>query len=168
MEFAGIFAGLGARTTLVYRGDLFLRGFDDSVRAFVKEEIQKKHINLLFNNNVAQIDEEADAQGQSRYTLTMADGSQHTADLVLYATGRKPKTAGLGLENAGVALGDNGKVLVDEYYRTSAENIYAIGDVTDRVQLTPVAIEEGMCIANNLFTDKSKKHLNYQKLLQKL
>lgn len=164
VEFAGIFAGLGARTTLVYRGDLFLRGFDDSVRAFVKEEIQKKHINLLFNNNVAQIDEEADAQGQSRYTLTMADGSQHTTDLVLYATGRKPKTAGLGLENAGVALGDNGKVLVDEYYRTSAENIYAIGDVTDRVQLTPVAIEEGMCIANNLFTDNPKKRLNYQNI----
>ena len=78
VEFAGIFAGLGARTTLVYRGDLFLRGFDDSVREFVKAEIEKKHINLLFNNNVAQIDEQADAQGQSRFTLTMADGSQRT------------------------------------------------------------------------------------------
>ena len=164
VEFAGIFAGLGARATLVYRGDLFLRGFDDSVREFVKAEIEKKHINLLFNSNVAQIDEQADAQGQARFTLTMADGSQRTTDLVLYATGRKPKTAGLGLENAGVALGDNGEVLVDEYYQTSAENIYAIGDVTDRVQLTPVAIEEGMCIANNLFTDNPKKRLNYQNI----
>ena len=164
VEFAGIFAGLGARTTLMYRGDLFLRGFDDSVREFVKAEIEKKHINLLFNSNVEQIDEQTDAQGQGRFTLTMADGSQRTTDLVLYATGRKPKTAGLGLENAGVALGDNGEVLVDEHYQTSAENIYAIGDVTDRMQLTPVAIEEGMCIANNLFTENPKKRLNYQNI----
>ena len=114
VEFAGIFAGLGARTTLVYRGDLFFRGFDDSVREFVKAEMEKKHINLLFNNNVAQIDEQADAQGQSRFTLTMADAASELTDLVLYATGRKPKTTGLGLEEAGVALGDNGQVLVND------------------------------------------------------
>jgi len=164
VEFAGIFAGLGARTTLVYRGDLFLRGFDDSVREFVKEEVQKKHINLLFNSNVAQIEKRMGADGQSSFELTMTDGSQQTSDLVLYATGRKPKTAGLGLEQAGVALGENGQVLVNDDYQTSVDNIYAIGDVTDRIQLTPVAIEEGMCIANNLFTDNPKKHLDYQNI----
>jgi len=84
--------------------------------------------------------------------------------LVLYATGRKPKTANLGLEQAGVALGDNGQVLIDDYYQTSVDNIFAIGDVTDRIQLTPVAIEEGMCIANNLFTDNPKKHLDYRNI----
>ena len=164
VEFAGIFAGLGARTTLVYRGDLFLRGFDDSVREFVKEEVQKKHINLLFNSNVAQIEKRMGADSHSSFELTMTDGTQQTSDLVLYATGRKPKTAGLGLEQAGVALGENGQVLVNDDYQTSVDNIYAIGDVTDRIQLTPVAIEEGMCIANNLFTDNPKKHLDYQNI----
>ena len=164
VEFAGIFAGLGARTTLVYRGDLFLRGFDDSVREFVKEEVQKKHINLVFNSNVTQIQKQTAANGQNSFELTMADGTQLSSDLVLYATGRKPKTAGLGLEQVGVALGANGEVLVNDDYQTSVDNIYAIGDVTDRIQLTPVAIEEGMCIANNLFTDNPKKHLDYQNI----
>ena len=164
VEFAGIFAGLGAKTTLVYRGDLFLRGFDDSVREFVKAEMEKKHINLLFNNNVARIDKQTAAAGQSPFTLSMEDGQELRSDLVLYATGRKPKTTGLGLEEAGVALGDNGQVLVNDVYQTNVENIYAIGDVTDRVQLTPVAIEEGMCIANNLFTDNPPKRLDYRNI----
>jgi glutathione reductase (NADPH) len=163
VEFAGIFAGLGAKTTLVYRGDLFLRGFDDSVREFVKQEIEKKHINLLFNNNVARIDKQANEENR-RFNLTMEDGSQLSSDLVLYATGRKPKTAGLGLEQAGVALGANGQVLVNDFYQTNVDNIYAIGDVTDRLQLTPVAIEEGMCIANNLFTDNPPKRLDYRNI----
>jgi glutathione reductase (NADPH) len=163
VEFAGIFAGLGAKTTLVYRGDLFLRGFDDSVREFVKQEIEKKHINLLFNSNVARIDKQANEENR-RFNLTMEDGSQLSSDLVLYATGRKPKTAGLGLEQAGVALGANGQVLVNDFYQTNVDNIYAIGDVTDRLQLTPVAIEEGMCIANNLFTDNPPKRLDYRNI----
>ena len=163
VEFAGIFAGLGAKTTLVYRGDLFLRGFDDSVREFVKQEIEKKHINLLFNSNVARIDKQADEENR-RFNLTMEDGSQLSSDLVLYATGRKPKTAGLGLEQAGVAVGANGQVLVNDFYQTNVDNIYAIGDVTDRLQLTPVAIEEGMCIANNLFTDNPPKRLDYRNI----
>jgi glutathione reductase (NADPH) len=163
VEFAGIFAGLGAKTTLVYRGDLFLRGFDDSVREFVKQEIEKKHINLLFNSNVARIDKQANEENR-RFNLTMEDGSQLSSDLVLYATGRKPKTAGLGLEQAGVAVGANGQVLVNDFYQTNVDNIYAIGDVTDRLQLTPVAIEEGMCIANNLFTDNPPKRLDYRNI----
>jgi glutathione reductase (NADPH) len=94
----------------------------------------------------------------------MEDGSQLSSDLVLYATGRKPKTAGLGLEQAGVAVGANGQVLVNDFYQTNVDNIYAIGDVTDRLQLTPVAIEEGMCIANNLFTDNPPKRLDYRNI----
>ena len=96
--------------------------------------------------------------------MTFADGTSETFDVVLYATGRKPNTAGLGLENAGVEMGANGEVLIDDYYRTNVPNIYAIGDVTDRIQLTPVAIEEGMCIANNLFTDNPPRNLNYDNI----
>lgn len=162
VEFAGIFAGLGAKTTLVYRGDLFLRGFDDSVREFVKDEIAKKHINLLFNSNVARIDKQTSHENSRAFELTMEDGSLLHSDLVLYATGRKPKTDGLGLQQAGVTLGANGQVLVNDLYQTNVEHIYAIGDVTDRLQLTPVAIEEGMCIANNLFTDNPSKRLDYR------
>jgi len=156
IEFAGIFAGLGAQTTQLYRGPLFLRGFDESVREFVKEEIPKKGIDLQFNRNVERIELDGDTR-----VLHLTDGSTLTADLVLYATGRHPNTSELGLETAGVALGANGEVLIDDFYKTNVDNIYAIGDVTDRVQLTPVAIEEGMCIANNLFTDRANKKLNY-------
>lgn len=156
VEFAGIFAGLGAQTTQIYRGPLLLRGFDDSVRTFVKDELVKKDINLRFNVNVKKI--ELDGEARKVY---LTDGSTLTADLVLYATGRHPNTAGLGLDRAGVALGARGEVLIDDYYQTNVENIYAIGDVTDRIQLTPVAIEEGMCIANNLFSERPKRHLDY-------
>ena len=164
VEFAGIFAGLGAKTTLVYRGSMFLRGFDDSVRSFVKDEIEKKGINLRFETNVTAIEKITGDDDAVRYQLDLTTGEQLHTDLVLYATGRKPKTANLGLEQAGVALGDNGQVLIDDNYKTSVDNIFAIGDVTDRIQLTPVAIEEGMCIANNLFTDNPKKHLDYRNI----
>ena len=164
VEFAGIFAGLGARTTLVYRGSMFLRGFDDSIRSFVKEEIEKKGIDLRFETNVTAIEKITDDVGAVRYQLDLTTGEQIHTDLVLYATGRKPKTADLGLEQAGVTIGDNGQVLIDDYYQTNVDNIFAIGDVTDRIQLTPVAIEEGMCIANNLFTDNPKKHLDYRNI----
>ncbi len=171
VEFAGIFAGLGAQTTLMYRGPLFLRGFDNSVREFVAEELPKKNVNIRFDTQVERIEVAAkptdsqhqEGQGEVRQ-LHLNDGSVVEADLVLYATGRKPNTQNLGLENAGVALGKGGEILVDEDYRTNVDNIYAIGDVTDRIQLTPVAIEEGMCIANNLFTDQPKKRLNYNNI----
>ncbi len=159
VEFAGIFAGLGADTTLIYRGPQFLRGFDDSVREVVRDELLKKNITLQFETNVERIE----LHDQTRI-LHLTDGPTKEADVVLYATGRRPNSAQLGLEQVGVALGDNGKVLVDEDYRTSVENIYAIGDVTDRLQLTPVAIEEGMCIANNLFTENAKRHLSYENI----
>ena len=159
VEFAGIFAGLGADTTLIYRGPMFLRGFDDSVRKFVKDEIEKKGIKLKFETNVEAITLDGDER-----VLSLTDGSELRADTVLYATGRTPNTSGLGLENAGVELGANREVLINEYYQTNVPHIYAIGDVTDRIQLTPVAIEEGICIANNLFTDNPKKKLDYQNI----
>jgi len=160
VEFAGIFAGLGAKTTLLYRGEMFLRGFDDSIRAFVKEEIEKKGVELLFETEATHIHKQDD--GSLRLDLT--NGNTLIADTVLCATGRSPKTQGIGLEDAGVALGDNGQVLVNADYQTNVENIYAIGDVTDRIQLTPVAIEEAMCLSSNLFTDQPKRRMDYQNI----
>ena len=161
VEFAGIFAGLGAHTTLIYRGSQFLRGFDDSVREFVRKELLKKGIHLLFETEVTELAPQADS---AAYQVSLDNGSQLVADTVLYATGRSPKTAGIGLAEAGVQLGDRGEVPVNEWYQTNVPHIYAIGDVTDRIQLTPVAIEEGMCIANNLFTDRPKQTLNYNNI----
>ena len=159
VEFAGIFAGLGAQTELLYRGPLFLRGFDDGVRRFVAEELEKKGVALRFNAVVDRIDKTGDER-----VLTLADGGEMRADLVLYATGRRPNVAGLGLREAGVALADNGAVLVDDEYRSNLRNIFAIGDVIDRMQLTPVAIAEGMCVAHNLFGDGPPRRLDYENI----
>ncbi|MBM4205973.1 MAG: glutathione-disulfide reductase [Gammaproteobacteria bacterium] len=156
VEFAGIFRGLGAETHLLYRGDLFLRGFDDGVRIFVREELERKGIHLYFNTEVASIT----AEGQ-RKIIKLRNGEVLPTDLILQATGRRPNTQGLGLERAGVKLGSNGEVLVDDYFQTSVPNIYAIGDVIDRFQLTPVAIGEGMCVAHNLFGSGARHSLNY-------
>jgi len=156
VEFAGIFKGLGAQTHLVYRGPLFLRGFDDGVRTFVKDEIERKGISVHFNTDVESIS----LQGQKK-RVHFRDGTTLDTDLVLYATGRKPNTTGLGLEACGVELQVNGAIRVDDYFQTSVPNIYAIGDVIDRMQLTPVAIAEGMCIANNLFGQGPKRIQDY-------
>jgi glutathione reductase (NADPH) len=147
VEFAGIFRGLGADTTLLHRGPLFLRGFDDTVRTFVATQLREKHIDLKFDVMTHRVDVAPD--GTRRVTLK--DGRMLEADLVLFATGRAPNTSGLGLSEVGVALNERGAVVVDDHYRTSVDNIYAIGDVIDRVQLTPVAIAEGMVVAANLF-----------------
>ena len=147
VEFAGIFNGLGAATTLLYRGAMFLRGFDDTVRTFVADQLREKHIDLQFDASVQRV--ELGADGARRVVL--ADGRILEADLVLYATGRSPNVSGLGLETVGVALTSKGAIKVDDRYRTRVDNIYAIGDVIDRVQLTPVAIAEGMVVADNLF-----------------
>lgn len=160
VEFAGIFAGLGAKTTLVYRGEMFLRGFDDSIRRFVKDEIEKKGVELLFETEVTAINKQADGS----LMLDLTSGATMHTDTLLCATGRSPKTQGIGLEEAGVALGDNGQILINDDYQTNVENIYAIGDVTDRIQLTPVAIEEAMCLSSNLFTDAPKRRMDYQNI----
>jgi glutathione reductase (NADPH) len=157
VEFAGIFAGLGARTTLVYRGSMFLRGFDEEVRRFVAAELRKKHIELLFDTQVTAIEARGDARA-----LQLDSGDVLETDLAMYAIGRLPNTANLGLEAAGVLQSTRGAIVVDEHYRSSVPNIYAIGDVIDREQLTPVAIAEGMCIANNLFTGNPPRTVDYE------
>ena len=157
VEFAGIFNGLGVETELVYRGPLFLRGFDEGVREFVSDELESKGVKLTFNENIQRIELEGDER-----VVTLTSGREVRTDSVLCAIGRWPKTDGLGLTEVGVELGAFGKVVVDDYYQTSVPNIYAIGDVIDRMQLTPVAIAEGMCIANNLFTDNPRQTVDYE------
>ena len=149
VEFAGIFHGLGAHTTQLYRGKSFLRGFDDDIRITLADEMRKRGIDLRLQTDIVKIEKTGDVL---RATLT--DGSLVEAEQIMYATGRLPKTRGLGLEKAGVQLNATGAVLVDEYSRSNVENIYAIGDCTDRMMLTPVAIAEGMAVANTLFNDK--------------
>ena len=152
VEFAGIFAGLGAQVTQLYRSDLFLRGFDVDVRMAVAEEMVKKGIDLRFNSNVACVTKQADGS----LLVDLDDNETIEADLVMYATGRAPKTEGLGLDAAGVETGPNGAIKIDAEWRTSAENIYAIGDVTDRIQLTPVAIAEGHALADRLYNPSGR------------
>lgn len=152
VEFAGIFHGLGAKTTQLYRGDLFLRGFDEDIRKTLAEEMPKRGIDLRFNCDIAKIDK-TDAGLQA----TLTDGKTIAADQILYATGRVPLTSKLGVEKAGVALKKNGAIVVDEYSKSNVDSIYAIGDCTDRMMLTPVAIAEGMALANTLFNNKPTK-----------
>jgi glutathione reductase (NADPH) len=146
VEFAGIFAGLGSQTGLVYRGPLFLRGFDDDARNFLAEELPKKGVELLFERNIAAL-----AKTEGGVAATLSDGTVRKVDQVLFAIGRRPYTEDLGLAEAGVALDARGAVKVDAHYRSSVPSILAIGDVTDRIQLTPVALAEGMAVARTLF-----------------
>ncbi|MEX0923313.1 MAG: glutathione-disulfide reductase [Rhodovibrionaceae bacterium] len=147
VEFAGIFAGLGSKVTQIYRGPLFLRGFDQDVRETLAGELPKKDIDLRFNTDIAKLEKD----GKGGIAATFKDGKTESFDAVLYATGRHPNIAGLGLEKAGVALNQSGAVKVDEHFRSSVPSIFAIGDVTDRLQLTPVALAEGMAVAKTLF-----------------
>lgn len=149
VEFAGIFNGIGVDTTLMYRGPLFMRGFDQDVRTHLAGEMVKKGIDVKFSTNIASI-EKTDAG----FVATCEDGSTIETDLIMYATGRAPKVAGLGLEELGVAMEDNGAIIVDDQFKTSVDSIYAIGDVIDRLQLTPVALAEGMAVAKTLFRDE--------------
>jgi glutathione reductase (NADPH) len=145
-EFASIFNGLGSRVTQLYRGAQVLRGFDDDVRAFVAAEMAKKGVELRFNAQVASL-----RRGEGGLVATLSDGSRLDVDAVLAATGRWPNTAGLGLEAAGVRLTEHGAVAVDEHFRSSVPHIFAVGDVIDRVQLTPVALAEAMVVVDRLF-----------------
>jgi glutathione reductase (NADPH) len=145
-EFASIFNGLGSRVTQLYRGAQVLRGFDDDVRAFVAGEMAKKGVELRLDAQVASL-RRTDAGLLAR----LADGSAIEADAVLAATGRWPNTAGLGLEAAGVQRDEHGAIVVDDAFRTSVPHIAAVGDVIDRVQLTPVALAEAMVVVDRLF-----------------
>lgn len=146
VEFAGIFNGLGARVTQLYRGPLFLRGFDVDIRAHAAQEIRKTGVDLRFEANVASI-----KGSRSGLQVTLTDGSQLPADAVLYATGRRPHLQGLGLENVNVALTESGTIAVDSHFRTSEPSIFALGDVTGGMELTPVALAEGMAFARREF-----------------
>jgi glutathione reductase (NADPH) len=146
VEFAGIFDGLGVETTLVHRGDKVLRGFDEDLRDGLMAEMFKREIDVRTNANVAAI-----ARNGSDYAVTLKDGTVLEVECVMFATGRVPNTAGLGLEHAGVKLGEGGRVQVDAASRSSVANIFAVGDVTDRLNLTPVAIREGHAFADTVF-----------------
>jgi len=150
LEFAGIFNGLGARTHVLYRGAPVLRGFDDDVRNFVSEEIKKKGIDLRTKTDVAAIE-----QHGTHLRLKLGGGDTLDVDQVLYATGRIPNTRDMGLEAVGVALDRKGIIRVDGHSKTSVDSIYAIGDCTDRLNLTPVAIKEAMAFADTVFGGKS-------------
>ena len=150
IEFASIFNGLGVRTTLAYRRHRLLREFDAELGKRLGEEIQKKGVILHFGAEPKEIARHADGALE----VTYGDGQHARADLVLFATGRVPNSKGLGLEAAGVQLGPIGEVLVDAYSKSSVDSIHAIGDVTNRINLTPVAIAEGMALASTLFGGK--------------
>ena len=158
VEFAGIFHGLGAETTLLYRGELFLRGFDGSVRKHLQQELTRRGMDLQFNADIARIDKQADGSLKA----TLKDGRVLEADCIFYATGRRPMLDNLGLENTGVKLDKKGFVEVDELYQTAEPSILALGDVIGRVQLTPVALAEGMAVARRLFKPEQYRPVDYK------
>ncbi|MEQ9811814.1 MAG: glutathione-disulfide reductase [Azospirillaceae bacterium] len=156
VEFASIFHGLGAEVCQLYRGELFLRGFDDDVRMFLAEEMAKAGVDLRFNTIITRI-------GRSHDCLVaeLSDGATIETDAVIYAIGRTPNTSSLGLDKAGVKVAENGAIPVGEDFSTNRPHIYAIGDVIDRVQLTPVAIAEGHVLADTLFGGMADRSVDY-------
>lgn len=148
VEFACIFAGLGVKTTLVYRGPNILRGFDEDVRAHISDEIEKRGVRVILGAQHDRI-----AKHESGIVSHLDNGMRVEADVVMFAVGREPLTADLGLEAAGVETNEAGAIVVDEYSRTTQPNIWAVGDVTDRINLTPVAIREAAAFAETAFRD---------------
>jgi glutathione reductase (NADPH) len=149
MEFASIFRGCGVAVTVLYRGDQVLRDFDSDLRDGLAEAMRNRGIDLRMDTDVASVEKDG-----SGYRVHLKRGGSVAADLVMAATGRVPTTSGLGLEHAGVALGPNGRIAVDEFSKSSVDNIYAVGDVTDRKNLTPVAVHDANAFAETLFNDK--------------
>jgi glutathione reductase (NADPH) len=147
MEFAGIFNALGSRVTVVNRSEAILRGYDQALRDRLLQITMARGIEYKFHCPITKVEK----QGDGSFLVTPGKLDPIPADAVLIATGRKPKTAGLGLESAGIELGEKGEIPVDEFSKTSCDSIYAVGDVTDRIQLTPVAIREGHAFADTVF-----------------
>jgi glutathione reductase (NADPH) len=158
VEFASILNGLGVDTTLCHRGNKLLSGFDEDVRDFLAEEMTRKGISLLFNTDIEAIESAGDA-----FAVRLIDASIMTTDLVLYATGRTPNSSGFGLEALGVELDDEGAIKVNDDYQTNVPSIYALGDVTNRVNLTPVAIAEGMALIHTLYA-KQPRPVDYDNI----
>jgi len=158
VELASILNGLGSEVTLVYRGKHLLRGMDSELGVFLAEEMRKKGMTILFENNI-----EAIKSAGAGKRVQLSDGKTIDADCVLFATGRHANTAGLGLEKAGVALTDKGAVKVDDHFVSGVPSIHAIGDVIDRVALTPVALAEGMVVAARLF-NKGGRDMSYENI----
>jgi len=150
LEFAGIFAGFGSDVTVIYRGDNILRGFDEDVRTHLRSEMEKQGITILTGCTVGKIDKH-----RHEFTSHLSNGSSIASEKVMFAIGRHPNVADLGLERAGVAINpSNGGIAVDHSSKTSVPNIYAIGDVTHRHNLTPVAIREGHAFADSVFGNR--------------
>ena len=149
VEFACVFAGLGSQVTLVYRGENILRGFDDDVRSHLRKEMEARGIRILCKRIV-----EAIERVDHGLCVELSDHEDILVDKVMFATGRRPNVKGLGLEAAGVKLDEKGAIAVDGYSRTNVPHIYAVGDVTDRINLTPVAIREGHAFADTVFGGK--------------
>jgi len=149
VEFAGIMHGLGVKTTLCYRGSKLLRGFDEDIRDFVVQEMRKKGINILLDTHIHSIEKTENA-----FVALTDENTRLEADLVLYATGRTPNIAGLGLEALGVELGKDGAIKINDSYQTNVPSLYALGDVTHRISLTPVATAEAMALVNKLYSDQ--------------
>ena len=156
VEFAGIFAGLGVDTTLIYRGPNVLRGFDDDVRAHLAGEIEKRGVKVILGCQHASIE-----KTEAGLVNHLENGMRIETDVVMFATGRTPHVVDLGLESAGVELTEGGAIKVDAFSRTSAENIWAIGDVTDRMNLTPVAIREAVAFHQTVYRD-NPQHFDYE------
>jgi glutathione reductase (NADPH) len=156
VEFAGIFAGLGVETTLIYRGPNILRGFDDDVRAHLAGEIEKRGIKVILGCQHTSIE-----KTESGLVSHLGNGMTLEHDAIMFATGRVPYVKGLGLENAGVELNDEGAIAVDPFSKTSVDNIWAIGDVTDRMNLTPVAIREAVAFHETVYKN-NPQHFDYE------
>lgn len=156
VEFASIFNGLGADTTLVYRGDKVLRGFDEEVRDFAQDEIKGHGISLLLGREILRIDRHLNA-----LAVTLSDGRTLEVDAVLSATGRRGNVADLGLENVGIKPNKNGEIAVDTNFCTKVPSIYALGDVTGGPQLTPVALAEAMTLVHNLYSEEENRVMDY-------
>ncbi|MCO8168680.1 glutathione-disulfide reductase [Pseudomonas sp. 21LCFQ02] len=157
VEFASIFNGLGAQTTLAYRGELFLRGFDGGVRKHLHEELLKHGMDVRFNCDISRIDKQPDGS----LKVSLKDGGTLDTDCVFYATGRRPMLDNLGLETVDVKLDKQGYIQVDEHYQSSEPSILALGDVIGGVQLTPVALAEGMAVARRLFKPEQFRPVDY-------
>jgi glutathione reductase (NADPH) len=157
VEFACIFAGLGAQVTLVYRGENILRGFDDDVRTHLRAEMERRGINVICKRIVESVE-----KVDHGLCVELSDHDDIVVDKVMFATGRRPNIKGLGLEAAGVRVNDKGAIEVDRFSRTSVPHIYAVGDVTDRIALTPVAIREGHAFADTVFGNRptAADHVN--------